>query len=111
MSILRTIPSIRIINGFRIETSECSIISEYEYTTCGESTIIVKGVPSCELNLNSDNTDHVVIKALTNVLIIADKGLIDEQYNEIEINKGTCVELRYVGGNWYVLSSDGLKLD
>ena len=111
MPILRTVPSIRIINGHTIETSECAIVSEYEYITYGESTIIVKGIPSCKLRLNSTNTDHVVIKALTNVLIITDKGLIDEQYNEIEINKGACVELRYVGGNWYILSSDGLKLD
>ncbi len=38
-------------------------------------------------------------------------GLIDEQYEEMFIDKGACVELFKVEGNWYVISSDGLKLE
>jgi hypothetical protein len=109
MPVLRTIPSTRVINGTTVQTSECAIVSEYEYLTYGESTIVVKGVSSCKLRLNSSNTDHVVIKALTKVLILPDRGSIDEEYDEIELNKGACVEFRYIGGCWYILSSDGLK--
>jgi hypothetical protein len=37
-------------------------------------------------------------------------GLIDEQYDEILIERGAAVELFRVDGNWYILSSDGVKL-
>jgi len=45
------------------------------------------------------------------VTIRPDKSKIDEQYDEVEIGKGACVEFHFIGGNWYILSSDGLKLD
>ena len=51
----------------------------------------------------------MVIKALTTVLIKPDRNKIDEEYDEVEINKGACVEFFFMGGNWYILSSDGLK--
>ena len=38
-------------------------------------------------------------------------SLIDDQYEEIEIDNGACVELEYVEGNWYIISSDGMKLE
>ena len=38
-------------------------------------------------------------------------GQIDEQYDEILIDKGSCVEFFRVDGNWYIISSDGLKLE
>jgi hypothetical protein len=38
-------------------------------------------------------------------------GRIDEDWDEIHIGKGACVELQNIQGLWYVLSSDGLKLD
>jgi hypothetical protein len=34
---------------------------------------------------------------------------IDEEFNEVELTKGSCVEFRKIGDNWYILSSDGLK--
>jgi hypothetical protein len=34
---------------------------------------------------------------------------IDDDYNEILIQKGACVEMRFVINKWYILSSDGLK--
>jgi hypothetical protein len=46
---------------------------------------------------------------MTRLTIVPDAGLIDEEYDEIEMDKFACVEFRYVGGNWYILSSDGLK--
>jgi hypothetical protein len=43
------------------------------------------------------------------VTIKTTNGLIDEEYDEIVTSKGACVELRFIGGNWYIMSSDGLK--
>jgi hypothetical protein len=45
---------------------------------------------------------------MTYVLVKSDK-LIDEEYEEVELNNGACVEFRKVGDYWYILSSDGLK--
>jgi hypothetical protein len=110
MPVLRSIPSKKIINGLEVKTSESAIITDNEYTTHGEYVIVIKGVESCNLILDSKTTDHIVVKALTNVVISPDKNKIDEQYDEVEINKGACVEFYFMGGSWYILSSDGLKL-
>ena len=110
MAIVKSIPSKRIINGNVIQTSELSLVSELDYRTNGEFCIVVKGVPQSFLVLDSRTTDHVVVKALTRVLIKPDKNKIDEEFDEVEINKGACVEFYFMGGSWYILSSDGLKL-
>lgn len=57
------------------------------------------------------NTDHIRIKSFANALLIPDMGLIDEEYEKISLSKGACVELKLIMGNWYILSSDGLKLN
>lgn len=111
MPILRSVPSQKVINGIEVKTSEVALISESQYTTTGEYAIVVKNVEHCDLLLDSKTTDHVVIKALTKVTIRPDKSRIDEQFDEVEIGKGACVEFYFIGGNWYILSSDGLKLD
>ena len=108
MSVFKSIPSIRIINGNSVETSDSAIVSNSYYETDGEYVIIVSGVENCEIFLNSSNTDHVVVKSMTNVLVKGD-SLIDEQYEEVELTKGSCVEFKKVGNYWYILSSDGLK--
>jgi hypothetical protein len=89
----------------------CKNISEKEYRTNGEECIIVRIVSESSIILDSKTTDHIVVKALTKVTIRPDKSKIDEQYDEVEIGKGACVEFHFIGGNWYILSSDGLKLD
>jgi hypothetical protein len=109
MTILRTIPSTRLINGEILETSEISIVSELEYKTNGEECIIVKNVSNSVIILDSRTTDHVVIKAMTNVTIKPDIGKIDEDYDEIVAERYTCIEFRFCTGTWYILSSDGLK--
>jgi dihydrofolate reductase len=108
MGIFKSIPSKRIINGIMIETSDSVIVSNTNYSTNGEYVIIVKGVEHCELFLDNNTTDHVVVKALTEVLVKSDT-LIDDEFTEVELSHGSCVEFKYVGGSWYVLSSDGLK--
>jgi len=109
MAVLKSIPMQRVIGGIPIETSEISIVTELEYQTNGESLIIAKELPEIKIQLNSDTTDHTIIKALTNVTITPIKGKIDEEYSEIKISKGACVELYFSFGNWYIVSSDGLK--
>jgi hypothetical protein len=89
MSIIRTVPSTRLINGQIINTSEMAIISETEYKTNGEDCIIVKNVSKSTIILNSDTTDHIVIKSMTNVTIKPDVGKIDENYDEIVTEKYT----------------------
>ena len=109
MAIVRTIPSRRIINGMQITTSEISMVSELDYRTNGESCVIVTGIPFSVVVLDSRTTDHVVVKSMTQLTIRPDVGKIDEDYDEIVMDRYACVEFRFVGGPWYILSSDGLK--
>ena len=109
MGILKTIPSKRIINGQVIETSEISIVSEREYRTNGESCVVVRNVLESTVTLDSKTTDHVVVKAMTKITIKPDTGKIDEDYDEIVADRYACIEFRFCAGNWYILSSDGLK--
>lgn len=109
MAILKTIPSKRIINGQVIETSEISIVSEREYRTNGESCVVVRNVLESTVILDSKTTDHVVVKAMTKITIKPDTGKIDEDYDEIVADRYACIEFRFCAGNWYILSSDGLK--
>jgi hypothetical protein len=109
MAIIKSIPSRKIINGLTIDSSEISVVSELDYKTNGESCIIVRGVSQSVITLNSITTDHVVIKSMTKVTIKPDVGKIDEDYDELVADQYACIEFRFVGGNWYILSSDGLK--
>lgn len=109
MSIIRTVPSTRLINGEILETSEIAIISETEYKTNGEECIIVRNVSKSVITLDSYTTDHIVIKSMTNTTIKPDIGRIDENYDEIVAEKYSCIEFRFCAGNWYITSSDGLK--
>jgi hypothetical protein len=109
MAIIRTIPSTRLINGEILETSEISIVSESEYRTNGEECVVIRNVLESTVILDSRTTDHVVIKSMTRLTIKPDKGRIDEDYDEIVADKYACIEFRFCAGNWYILSSDGLK--
>jgi hypothetical protein len=109
MSIIKSIPTQKKINGFITSASETAIVSERDYRTAGEDCIIVKGVDSSTIILDSNTTEHTVIKCLTKVTIIPSDGKIDEEYDEIVADKGACIEFRCVERNWYILSSDGLK--
>jgi hypothetical protein len=85
------------------------IISEPSYTVENESLLIIKDVEYSEITLNSEN-DKITIKSLTQCLIKSDVGVIDEEWDELLLEKGACVQFEFVEGNWYILSSDGLKL-
>jgi len=109
MAIIKSIPSVRIINGERIQTSEVALVSEPTYTVQGEACIVVRGISNSVLTLNSKTSDHVVVKSMTKLLVVPDVGLVDEEFDEVELDRFACVEFRFVRGNWYILSSDGLK--
>jgi hypothetical protein len=111
MAIQRSIPSQRIIAGQVINTSEITFVSNASYSTEGEALIVTKESESVEIILDSSTTDHIIVKALTNTKIKPIWGLIDEEYSEINIGKGACVELYFSFGNWYVVSSDGMKME
>ncbi len=84
MPIFKSLPIIKIINGKEIKTSEAVVVIDTTYKTNGESVVVVKEVDECNLFLDSNTTDHVVVKALTNVVVSANET-IDEEYNEIGI--------------------------
>ena len=109
MSIIKSLPTQKRINGVLVTVSDVSIVSETEYRTSGENCVIVKGVPQSVVILDSKTTEHTVVKCLTNVTIKPNIGKIDEEYDEIIADKGACIEFRFCEGNWYILSSDGLK--
>jgi len=85
------------------------IVNTPTYETNGEYLLIVKDVDKCTITLDGYTTESVKIKVLTKTSIIPKYSLIDEQYEEIEINNGACVELEYHMGGWYIISSDGMK--
>jgi len=87
------------------------IITESDYRTNGEILIVVKDIESCNITLDSNTTEHIIIKALTKVFIRPSSGKIDEYYDEIFIDWGACVEFYMLENNWYIVSSDGLKLE
>ena len=111
MSILKSTPVYKFIDGKFVKTSNISIISDENYSTNGEGVLLIKKVNTCTLTLNSQTTDNIVVKSLTKTIIRPDKGLIDEEYSEINIGKGASVELYFAFGNWYVVSSDGIKME
>lgn len=86
------------------------IITDSVYKTDGEFFLVIKNTENCRLVLDSNTTNHIRIKALTKVLISPLIGQIDEEYDEIFIDKGACVEFLQIEGIWYIVSSDGLKL-
>ena len=103
-----------VIRGNRaitIDTFETSVVSDEFYSTMGEFLVVVKDVSHCKIKLDSTTTDKIKIKTLTSCVIIPDVGRIDEDWDEISIGRGACVELQNVKGVWYILSSDGLKME
>jgi hypothetical protein len=110
MGIIKTHPIKKIINGKEMIVSDSIVvIGTSFYTTKGESSIIVKNSKSeCVILLDDTTTEHVTVKSMSDSVVKSDK-LIDEQYEEIRLEKFASVELRYINSYWYIMSSDGLK--
>jgi hypothetical protein len=90
---------------------EDKIVTTDTHQVDEEILVIVKDIESSEVTLSSEKNKTVTIKSLTTVLIKPDIGLIDEEWDELLLEKGACVHLSFVEGNWYIISSDGLKLN
>jgi hypothetical protein len=86
------------------------VISEPVYTTNDETFLIVKDVDYSEVTLNSTIVKKITVKSLTKTLVKSDVGLIDEEWDELLLEKGACVKFKFVEGNWYIVSSDGIKM-
>ncbi len=108
MAIFKSYAVTKIVNGLEVKTSDSIICTNSGYTTNGEAAVIIKNVDHCIVTLDEKTTDHITIKSMTNVTIKSD-NLIDDEYNQIETERGASVELRFVGQGWYIMSSDGLK--
>ena len=115
MGIIRNKPIRKTVfrgnRSVNLDTFDTIIISDELYKTNGENLLIVREVNQSKIKLDSTTTDRIKIKTLTNCTIIPDLGRIDEEWDEISVGKGACVELQNVNGVWYILSSDGIKLD
>jgi len=85
------------------------IVSELQYTSNGEKLIIAKDINETTITLDSTKNSKVIIKALTNVRLLPDIGKIDEEWDELQLDWGACVQFQFVESNWYILSSDGIK--
>jgi hypothetical protein len=86
------------------------VITTPTFTTGEETILIVKNIDECYITLNSQKSSRVVVKSLTTVIVKSDVGKIDEDWDELLLEKGACVQFQFVEGNWYITSSDGLKL-
>ena len=61
--------------------------------------------------LDNKKTTQIIIKALSPVVVTCTENKIDEEYDEIVLEKGSCVELIKLNNVWYIVSSDGLKFN
>jgi hypothetical protein len=89
---------------------EYKIVSEPNYSSNGEKLIIAKDINQTTITLDSTKNFKVIVKVLTSVSVIPDLGKIDEEWDELQLDWGACVQFQFVEGNWYILSSDGLKM-
>ena len=72
------------------------------------ATLTIQTLVGGPIDLDSNTTEHITIKALCDVLVVADYS-IDDEYDEVELNPGASIELRFVKDGWFIMSSDGLK--
>jgi len=84
------------------------IIITDDYTTKTTRYIIAKK-DDITITLDDTNFKRFYIKSMGEITIIPTKGLIDEEWEEISMGPQSSIELIAHEGNWYVLSSDGLK--
>ena len=78
------------------------------YTTENTRYIITKDNP-ITITLDNTKSNRFYIKSMTNTILIPKIGLIDENWDELQMGPQSSVEVLFSENNWYVLSSDGLK--
>jgi hypothetical protein len=92
-----------------ILTSETPDLIGNSYLTQSENFILVKDITDGTIILNNLVTQHIVIKCMGKILVKPFSNKIDDDFDEIELGKGSCVEFLMVEDSWYIISSDGLK--
>jgi hypothetical protein len=105
---LETLSKIRKIEPV---TNITKVVYTQQFTVNNEDLLLVKTNESATIFLNENSNDFVTIKSLTNTTIRPINSKIDEDYDELTIGKGACVELQKIDGGWYIMSSDGIKMD
>lgn len=107
---IKKIQTQKIIHHEIKKQSFAKIISIDNYKTGSESLLVIKDTENCLVTLDSNVNDKITIKSLTNVTVKPDMNLIDEEWEEIMVEKGSCVQFYFVGDVWYIVSSDGTKI-
>jgi hypothetical protein len=100
----RMSPSIVVVNGQETPQENTQKLNK-------EVLIVVRDSENSEVILNSVDYTHVIVKSLIKTLIKPDIGLIDEDWHELLLEKGSCVQFQFVEDTWLILSSDGIKFD
>jgi ribosomal protein S8E len=116
---LQTLSTIKKIEPETVLTRETSvsndtiikIVDTSEFNVSNEDLLLVKTNESVTIFLYENSNNFVTIKSLTNTTIKPINSKIDEEYDELTIGKGACVELHKIEGYWYIISSDGIKMD
>jgi hypothetical protein len=77
------------------------------YTTSKTRYIIAD--KDLTINLSDKNLKRFYIKSMANVNVKPLNGLIDGEWEEINLNPQSSIEIISNGDGWFILSSDGLK--
>ena len=96
----------------QIKTNEKDSVTKVisnDYKTNGEYLIVVTS--DANITLDSSIDTKIKIKSLANTLILPDKGLIDNKWENVELDNDSSVEFVFVSelGYWVIVSSDGIK--
>jgi hypothetical protein len=105
-------PNRKVVNlGEKIiEEPKTKVVSQEYYSTNGETLLIIRDIEKSTIELNSSTTEKIIIKTLTSCIIVPDQNRIDEDWDQLDIERGACVQFQFVDGIWYILSSDGIKM-
>ena len=99
----------KILTNTISEPSEnIPIVITTDYTTQMSRYIIAKK-DNITITLSDTNFKRFYIKSMADITLVPIQGLIDEEWEEISMGPQSSIELIAHNGNWYVLSSDGLK--
>lgn len=86
------------------------IVEDPIYKTGNEELLLVKNTVE-KIILDNKNTNQITIKALSPVLVVCSENKIDEEYDELFLEKGSCVQFVKLNNIWYIIASDGIKLN
>jgi hypothetical protein len=86
------------------------VVEEPVYKTDNEELLLIKNTVE-KIILDNQRTSQITIKALSPVLVVCSENKIDEEYDELYLEKGSCVQFVKLNNIWYIIASDGIKLN